>query len=74
VLAGTRKSRYIAITCLKIIQRDLRQAGDIVEQLKAGIALRALVVRDGREQEIEARDLVPGDIVSRCLGLRSLSQ
>lgn len=40
-----------------------RQAGDIVAQLKAGIAMRATVVRDGREQEVEARDLVPGDIV-----------
>ncbi|KAH9833091.1 uncharacterized protein C8Q71DRAFT_840132 [Rhodofomes roseus] len=40
-----------------------KQAGDIVAQLKAGMALRALVVRDGREQEIEARDIVPGDII-----------
>lgn len=40
-----------------------RQAGDIVAQLKAGIALKALVVRDGREQEIEAREIVPGDII-----------
>jgi H+-transporting ATPase len=40
-----------------------KQAGDIVEQLKAGIALKAIVVRDGREQEVEARELVPGDIV-----------
>ncbi|WVF67679.1 plasma-membrane proton-efflux P-type ATPase [Kwoniella sp. CBS 6097] len=40
-----------------------KQAGDIVAQLKAGIALKAVVVRDGNEQEIEARDLVPGDIV-----------
>lgn len=40
-----------------------KQAGDIVAQLKAGIALKATVVRDAKEQEIEARDLVPGDIV-----------
>ncbi|UZJ52540.1 hypothetical protein CBS101457_001860 [Exobasidium rhododendri] len=40
-----------------------KQAGDIVAQLKAGIALRTTVVRDGQEHEIEARDLVPGDIV-----------
>ena len=40
-----------------------KQAGDIVAQLKAGIALRATVVRDGQELEVEARDLVPGDIV-----------
>lgn len=40
-----------------------RQAGDIVAQLKAGIALKADVIRDGKEQEIEARELVPGDIL-----------
>ncbi|ORX38213.1 hypothetical protein BD324DRAFT_577481 [Kockovaella imperatae] len=40
-----------------------KQAGDIVAQLKAGIALRCTVIRDGKEQEIEARELVPGDIV-----------
>lgn len=40
-----------------------KQAGDIVAQLKAGIALRSTVVRDGQEHELEARELVPGDIV-----------
>ncbi|WWC63631.1 plasma-membrane proton-efflux P-type ATPase [Kwoniella dejecticola CBS 10117] len=40
-----------------------KQAGDIVAQLKAGIAMKAVVVRDGHEQEIEARELVPGDII-----------
>ncbi|CAD6889306.1 unnamed protein product [Tilletia controversa] len=40
-----------------------KQAGDIVAKLKAGISLRTTVVRDGQELEIEARDLVPGDIV-----------
>lgn len=40
-----------------------KQAGDIVAQLKAGIALRATVIRDGQELEIEAREVVPGDIV-----------
>lgn len=40
-----------------------KQAGDIVAQLKAGIAMKAWVIRDGREQEIEARELVPGDVI-----------
>ncbi|KIM86703.1 hypothetical protein PILCRDRAFT_96084 [Piloderma croceum F 1598] len=40
-----------------------KQAGDIVAQLKAGIALKAVVVRNGKEASIEARELVPGDIV-----------
>ncbi|KZV90146.1 putative PMA1-H+-transporting P-type ATPase [Exidia glandulosa HHB12029] len=39
-----------------------KQAGDIVEQLKAGIALKAVVIRNGNESEIEARDIVPGDV------------
>ena len=34
-------------------------------QLKAGIAMKACVVRNGRETEIEARELVAGDIVGR---------
>ncbi len=40
-----------------------KQAGDIVQQLKAGIALKATVVRNGAEEEIEARELVVGDVV-----------
>ncbi|KPV76078.1 uncharacterized protein RHOBADRAFT_53071 [Rhodotorula graminis WP1] len=40
-----------------------KQAGDIVAQLKAGIAMKAIVIRNGQEHEIEARELVPGDIV-----------
>ncbi|ODN73166.1 plasma-membrane proton-efflux P-type ATPase [Cryptococcus amylolentus CBS 6039] len=40
-----------------------KQAGDIVAQLKAGIAMKATVIRDGNEQEIEARELVPGDVL-----------
>ncbi|KZP24984.1 plasma-membrane proton-e [Athelia psychrophila] len=40
-----------------------KQAGDIVEQLKAGIAMKATVVRNGKESRIEARELVAGDIV-----------
>lgn len=53
-----------------------KQAADVVASLKGDIAMKAIVVRDGREQEIKARELVPGDIVrvlapawaiSRCL-------
>ena len=47
-----------------------KQAGDIVAKLKAGIAMKANVIRNGTEVTIEARDLVPGDIVSfRFLGV-----
>lgn len=40
-----------------------KQAADVVASLKGDIAMKALVVRDRQEQEIKARDIVPGDIV-----------
>ncbi|KAM0351920.1 hypothetical protein ACHAPU_002436 [Fusarium lateritium] len=40
-----------------------RQAADIVASLKGDIAMRCTVVRDSNEQEILARELVPGDIL-----------
>jgi H+-transporting ATPase len=42
-----------------------KQAADVVATLKGDIALKATVIRNGQEEEIKARDLVPGDIV--CL-------
>ena len=41
-----------------------KQAADVVASLKGDIAMKAIVVRDGHETEIKARELVPGDIVS----------
>ncbi|KAF9883951.1 hypothetical protein FE257_002633 [Aspergillus nanangensis] len=40
-----------------------KQAADVVASLKGDIAMRATVVRDGHEQEILARELVPGDVI-----------
>ncbi|SCL75334.1 putative cation-transporting ATPase F [Methanoculleus chikugoensis] len=40
-----------------------RQAGNAIAMLKKRLALEARVLRDGRWQEVAARDLVPGDIV-----------
>ena len=40
-----------------------KQAADVVASLKGDIAMRSTVVRDGQEQEIKARELVPGDII-----------
>ena len=44
------------------------QAGNAIEQLKKGLALKARVLRDGKWQEIAAKELVPGDIVRLRLG------
>lgn len=40
-----------------------KQAADVVASLKGDIAMKAIVVRNGKEEEIKARELVPGDIV-----------
>ncbi|GLI74965.1 hypothetical protein PoHVEF18_003215 [Penicillium ochrochloron] len=40
-----------------------KQAADVVASLKGDIAMRALVVRDNSQQEILARELVPGDVI-----------
>ena len=41
-----------------------KQAADVVASLKGDIAMKAIVIRNGKEEEIKARELVPGDIVS----------
>ncbi|VAW73400.1 Lead, cadmium, zinc and mercury transporting ATPase; Copper-translocating P-type ATPase [hydrothermal vent metagenome] len=43
-------------------------AGNAVEALRKQLALRARVLRDGQWQEIDATQLVPGDIVRLRLG------
>ncbi len=43
-------------------------AGNAVEALKKQLAMRARVLRDGIWQEIDARQLVPGDIIRVRLG------
>ena len=39
------------------------QAGSIVDELKKTLALKAVVVRGGSTVEIEAPEVVPGDIL-----------
>lgn len=46
-----------------------KQAADVVASLKGDIAMKATVLRQGQESEILARELVPGDIVSRSTQL-----
>ncbi|KAJ9294922.1 hypothetical protein DTO271G3_6484 [Paecilomyces variotii] len=55
----------IGILCLNAIVGwyQEKQAADVVASLKGDIAMKAWVVRDGHEEEIRARELVPGDIV-----------
>jgi len=40
-----------------------RNAGRVVEKLQSLVALKCNVIRDGQEMEIEARKVVPGDIL-----------
>lgn len=40
-----------------------KQAADVVASLKGDIAMKSVVIRNGQEQDIKARELVPGDIV-----------
>lgn len=44
------------------------QANNAIAALKDQLALKARVLRDGKWEEIEAADLVPGDIISVKLG------
>ena len=50
-----------------------KQAADVVASLKGDIAMKAIVIRDGQEQEILARELVTGDIVCLSHVLSTLS-
>jgi H+-transporting ATPase len=47
--------------CVGFVQEF--QAGSIVEELKKTLALKAVVLRDGTLKEIEAPEVVPGDIL-----------
>ena len=45
------------------------KAGNAIEALKQRLALKARVLRDGKWTDLEAQDLVPGDIVRVRLGV-----
>lgn len=44
------------------------EASNALEALKEQLALKARALRDGKWQEVEARDLVPGDVIRIRLG------
>ena len=45
-----------------------REAGNAIEALKAKLAIKARVKRDGNWINLLAKDVVPGDIIRLCLG------
>ena len=44
------------------------QAGNAIEALKAKLAIKAKVKRDGKWTVVVSRELVPGDVIRVCLG------
>jgi H+-transporting ATPase len=44
------------------------QAGNAVEALKKKLALKSRALRDGKWQEVQAKELVPGDVIRLRLG------
>lgn len=75
VLSGALRDwpDFILIMTLLLINASLGffhefQAGNAIEALKSKLALKARALRDGKWKEIEARLLVPGDIISVKLG------
>ena len=55
------------------------QAGSIVDELKKTLALKAIVLRNGKLEELDAPEIVPGDIlqieeVSELFPICSMSQ
>ncbi len=44
------------------------QAGNAIEALKAQLAVKARVLRDGKWLNPPAKELVPGDVIRLCLG------
>ncbi|WP_067537143.1 cation-translocating P-type ATPase [Nocardia crassostreae] len=70
-LAALTGATVIAVTVIAVIALNAlfavaqeRQAERAVEALAAFLPPRAAVLRDGHRQEVEARALVPGDVVA----------
>ena len=64
---------FAIITLLLVFNAGLgfweeHAAADALEALKNALALRARALRDGTWAEVNARDLVPGDVISLYLG------
>ena len=64
---------FAIITVIVVVSVTLdyvqeHRAGQAVERLKASVAVRASVMRDGAPRDVPAADLVPGDIVLLSAG------
>jgi len=75
ILSGAleRWPDFIIIVALLLINAGIgffqeHKADNAIEALKKGLALKARALRDGKWQEIDAKDLVPGDIINIKLG------
>lgn len=66
-------SSFLVIVAMLLINGGIgfwqeKSAADALDALKGQLALKARVLRDGQWQEIDAADLVPGDVVRLRLG------
>ena len=64
---------FIIIMCMLIFNAligfwEEHKASNALDALKKGLALKAKTLRDGKWQEIEADNLVPGDVIRIRLG------
>jgi len=60
---------FVLLTINTIIgQEQARGSQKVLEALKKRLAIKARVLRDGKWETIEAREIVPGDIISTGLG------
>ena len=57
---------------LRFVQESRADAA--AAKLKAMISVTAAVVRDGQEEEIPLKELVPGDVINLCAGVAEPSQ
>jgi Mg2+-importing ATPase len=65
--AGTVMTLMVILgVMLRLVQETKADAA--AEKLKAMINVTAAVVRDGKEEEIALKQLVPGDVVKLCAG------
>jgi len=65
-----QSTAIIAMIILSVILGFLNEykAEKIVESLRQKVSIKAVVTRDGKTSEVDSRLIVPGDLVSVCVG------